>query len=330
MTLTFILRFAVAAMIAMAIASLIASRPAASATLVEAVTVDGDLVTLGDLFDGAGTLADRPVFRSPDPGVDGALPAGDALAAARAAGLDPDPTTITTVRVTRRGLTVDEASIGEQLSRVAATRLRVDPADIAISFDEPVAPVVADASAAEPVAVESWTGGIGSGRFRAVLAIDTGASSIRRVVGGSVVVTVPAAVIVRPIERGGVIGEADVAIERRDRRLVGDATVLDPAEIIGLAARRAFRAGDLVRADQVEPPRLVRRGQLVTLVYESPGIALTARGRALADGAEGELVAVVNEQSRRTIEGIVAGPDEVRILAPPLRTAAAAAAQTVE
>jgi flagella basal body P-ring formation protein FlgA len=327
MTLTFILRFAVAALIAMAIASIIASRPAAAAALLDDVVVETDVVTLGDLFDGAGSLADRPVFRSPDPGVDGALPAADALAAARAAGLEPLPTTIMSVRVIRRGLAYDERAIREWLSTEAASRLGVGYDDVDLRFDSPPAVVHVDASSEEPLTLESWTGGITSGRFRAVLLADVGASARRVVVGGSVVVTQPVAVLVDAVDRGAVIGESDVAIERRDRRQVSDGTVVDPSDLVGMAARRPLRPGDLVRSDQVEPPRVVRRGQLVTMVYKSPGIALTARGRALADAAVGEAVTVVNEQSRRSVEGVAVGPDEVEILAPSLRTTAALAAE---
>jgi flagella basal body P-ring formation protein FlgA len=138
------------------------------------------------------------------------------------------------------------------------------------------------------------------------------------------------AVLTRPLDRGEVIQEADVAVERRDRRTIGEGTVTDPLELVGLATRRPLREGDVVRPDHVEPPRVVRRGQLVTMVYESPGLALTARGRALADGAVGDAVSVINEQSRRTVDATVIGPDKVRIAGPALRTAAAPAAQTVE
>lgn len=83
---------------AMALATLavgfIAMRPVSAAELKRSVVVSTDLVLLGDLFDGAGPLASKPVFRSPELGVSGALPVADALAAASAAGLalDTPPT----------------------------------------------------------------------------------------------------------------------------------------------------------------------------------------------------------------------------------------------
>jgi flagella basal body P-ring formation protein FlgA len=51
----------------------------------------------------------------------------------------------------------------------------------------------------------------------------------------------------------------------------------------------------------------------VTLVYEVPGITLTVRGKATEGGAEGDVISVLNEQSKRTVQGVVSGPGRVII-----------------
>jgi flagella basal body P-ring formation protein FlgA len=86
----------------------------------------------------------------------------------------------------------------------------------------------------------------------------------------------------------------------------------------------------VVLADSVEPPKVVRRGELVTMIYATKGMALSARGRALADAAVGEPVTVLNEQSKRIVEGVAVGPDKVEIGLRSLKTAAAIASRTVE
>lgn len=324
MTVTFLVRFALAAVLAMAIAALIASRPAAAATLLADVTVDGDVVTLGDLFDGAGDLAARPVFRSPDPGVDGMLPARDAIEAARAAGLDPDPTLLTSVRVIRRTSMIDAPALSRLVAEAVAARSGAPLDELSVSFDATPATVPADASSAQPVRIDTITWTEANGRFRVAFLVDTGDSVRRLDLGGIAVRTAEVAVPVRPIARGEIVGERDVVIERRDRSSLDPGAIVDPAEIVGLAARRSLRAGATVTAAMLEEPKIVRRGDIVTLVYETPGLALSARGRALADAAEGESVSVVNEQSRRTVEGVAIGPDRVRIAPRRLHTAAVA------
>ena len=51
----------------------------------------------------------------------------------------------------------------------------------------------------------------------------------------------------------------------------------------------------------------------MTLVYEVPGITLTVRGKAAEGGAEGDVISVLNEQSKRTVQGVVVGPGRVII-----------------
>jgi flagellar basal body P-ring formation protein FlgA len=73
-------------------------------------------------------------------------------------------------------------------------------------------------------------------------------------------------------------------------------------------------------------PELVKRDDTVTIVYQTPGIMLTTRGKAVESGAEGDLIGVLNFQTKRTIQGIVTGPGRVEIAAP---TASGTASRTV-
>lgn len=82
----------------------------------------------------------------------------------------------------------------------------------------------------------------------------------------------------------------------------------DPAEALGLEARVAIYAGKPVRAGDLGPPALVDRNQLVSLVFLSGGLAISAEGRSLGRGSEGDLVQVMNLASRNTVTGRV-GPD---------------------
>ena len=63
-------------------------------------------------------------------------------------------------------------------------------------------------------------------------------------------------------------------------------------------------------------PELVKKNEMVLLHYEVPGIVLTMRGQALESGTDGDLVNVLNIQSKRTIQGTVTGPSQVTVAAP--------------
>jgi flagella basal body P-ring formation protein FlgA len=81
-----------------------------------------------------------------------------------------------------------------------------------------------------------------------------------------------------------------------------------PVLAVGMEARVAIYAGRPVRAQDLGAPALVERNQLVPLIYLSGGLAISTEGRALARGAAGEVIRVMNLSSRNTVNGRV-GPD---------------------
>jgi flagella basal body P-ring formation protein FlgA len=74
-----------------------------------------------------------------------------------------------------------------------------------------------------------------------------------------------------------------------------------------------MHAGQPLRTADLLKPDLVQRDQSVTVIYESPGLYLTTRGKALDNGTEGDVVNVLNPLSKRTVTGIVSGRGQVTI-----------------
>ncbi|WP_181702301.1 flagellar basal body P-ring formation chaperone FlgA [Chthonobacter albigriseus] len=311
---SFLARLLLAAGIAAAIAAGIAIRPAAAAALLRAdVVVTGDVVTLGDLFAGAGDLASTPVFRAPDPGVDGALPASAALAAAAKAGLEVSGVEADTVKVVRASVPLDASAFQHVIARAAASRLGINAADVEVAFDGLVETVHASTLAAEPATILAMSMQGSNGRFAARLAVDLGGGATRTLdFGGTATATVEVPVVSRPVARGAVLTSADVGYARVDRKRAANA-LGDMKAVIGMAASRQLRPGDTLSASDVNAPKVVGRNEYVTIVYERPGLTLTARGRALSDASAGEIVSVLNEQSRRTIQAVAVSAGTVRV-----------------
>jgi flagella basal body P-ring formation protein FlgA len=82
---------------------------------------------------------------------------------------------------------------------------------------------------------------------------------------------------------------------------------------VGMQMRKGLRAGQALRVADLGKPDLVQKDDNVTLIYEAAGIYLTARGKAIDNGTEGDTVTVLNLQSKRTITGTVVGRDQVTI-----------------
>jgi flagella basal body P-ring formation protein FlgA len=102
-------------------------------------------------------------------------------------------------------------------------------------------------------------------------------------------------------------------MERRPRAEVGRDIVTGRQQVVGLAARGTMQPGRPIRVADLMKPDLIQRNDAVTLVYEVPGIMLTIRGKAIDGGAEGDVISVLNEQSKRTVQGTIVAPGRVLI-----------------
>lgn len=87
----------------------------------------------------------------------------------------------------------------------------------------------------------------------------------------------------------------------------------DPAEALGLEARVTIYPGRPIRAEDLGPPALVDRNQIVPLVYETGGLSILTEGRALERGGEGDLIRIMNIGSRTTVSGRVGADGVVRV-----------------
>ncbi|WP_084395905.1 flagellar basal body P-ring formation chaperone FlgA [Henriciella aquimarina] len=75
--------------------------------------------------------------------------------------------------------------------------------------------------------------------------------------------------------------------------------------LIGREVRRTVYAGQEVSMQNTQPARVIERNQVVTLKYIRGGLEITTSGRAMAEAAVNETVAVMNLQSRQMVHGIV-------------------------
>jgi flagellar basal body P-ring formation protein FlgA len=83
-----------------------------------------------------------------------------------------------------------------------------------------------------------------------------------------------------------------------------------------MQARKQLRAGQALKVADLAKPDLVQRDGNVTLIYETTGLYLTIRGKALENGTEGDVVTVLNLQSKRTVSGVVTGRGQVTVSVP--------------
>lgn len=114
-------------------------------------------------------------------------------------------------------------------------------------------------------------------------------------------ITAEVAVLARAVRRGEFVGPADIRWQRQDITRTPDALGRsDPHS--GLVSRRNIAAGTVLRANMLERPLAVRRGDRVTIQSARPGLLIESAGEALSDARAGDSVRVRNATSRRLIQ----------------------------
>ena len=298
------------------------ARPALRAS----VTVQGDLVRIGDLVENSGPVANVAVFRAPDLGTSGAVATDRIVDAIRPYQLiDIDTRGLSEVTVARasRAITLDEISdgIADALSRQYKLG---DPRHIGLSFDRALRTLQVEANATGPLQVLALNYDARTNRFDVTLDLPSSPILHRQPprFTGTATETVDVLAVDRPVERGQILQAADLTTLRRPK--AQGSGINEPAAAIGLAARHPLRPGQPLAAADLMKPEIVARNDTVTLIYQAPGLMLTLRGQAQDSGALGDTIGVLNVQTKRVVQGVISGPGKVTVAAATLHLAAAA------
>lgn len=119
-------------------------------------------------------------------------------------------------------------------------------------------------------------------------------------------------VLKRAIATGEVFTADTLAMETRNIDQVAG-PVANAERVAGYSARHYLAAGSILTSADILSPRLVRRGDAVTLLAKIGGVEVRAQGKAMGDGGAGDRVSVENQASRRTMRGQVLGNGEIEV-----------------
>jgi flagellar basal body P-ring formation protein FlgA len=301
-------------------------------TLKPAVTIVGEIVRIGDLVENAGAAANVPIFRAPDLGQTGRVAVERVIEAVLPHEIvNMETRGLTDVVVTRASTTITAKDIETRITQALAGRQRnTDAGNLTLSFDNEPRPMHIEPGT--ELRIARMTFDPRSGRFDVVFERAGNRNLLRYT--GTYSETFEAAVLARPLTAGEVVRAADVNIVRRPKPEFAANIMTTADQAIGLAARRPMRQGDVLRQNDLAKAELVARNDNVTITFQVPGITLTMRGKALEGGGQGDTINVLNVQSKRPVQGKIAGPGHVIVTATtlvsvtPATTAPRLAAQT--
>jgi flagella basal body P-ring formation protein FlgA len=117
----------------------------------------------------------------------------------------------------------------------------------------------------------------------------------------------------RSLSRNEQLGRDDVQVVERDLSDLHYGYLDSPEQAVGMQMTRALPAGQILTPQLVKAPKVIERGDRVTLMAESGGITVRMRGEALADGAQGERLRVRALNSKRIVEGLVLSAGVVKV-----------------
>lgn len=122
-----------------------------------------------------------------------------------------------------------------------------------------------------------------------------------------------AAVAARTIEKGRIITAGDVKSTRININRLKPGAITNLYEAVGLICNRRLRPGQLILSKDLVKESMVKKDDMVTIVAESGRIKVSSLGQAKEDGARGEVIAVLNLNSKKTVMARVVDTNRVEV-----------------
>lgn len=132
-------------------------------------------------------------------------------------------------------------------------------------------------------------------------------------VTGKVSVLADVLVLRTSARRGDSLNAGDVELVERDISSLSRGYLEDPAELEGKILKRAVSNGMVLTPGLLEAPRVVRRGDRVTLVARQGSLAVRMQGEAVMDGRPGERIRVRALNSEKIVEGTVMDAGVIKV-----------------
>lgn len=195
--------------------------------------------------------------------------------------------------------TADERAVARELAK-ALTRTTGETGNVNLSS---AVPALASPKAA--IAVSELDFDARSRRFTAMVA----SGDERMQVAGRFVAVQRVPVLRQRLAAGEEIRAADLGwLEVETARMSGD--IIDNADgALGMAVKRDLMAGQPIRARDLTRPVMVAKGAMVTMTFQSQFMSLSATGRAIEGGGRGDVIQVMNLQSKKVVFATVTGPN---------------------
>jgi len=292
-------------------------------TLKPAAKIHADTIKLSEIASAADAAASRwetigaiEVARSPQPGQTRFVSVDYIRIRLKQAGLDMDRMLFqgpADVRVTREAITLPVKRIHKAIETAIVQQMPWPPEDVtinAIRFDESIQlPTGVLTYRIVPNRKEDFLG-------KTILNLHfyVDGKPVRKVwAHANISVMADVVTLVRPLGKHQHVEMADLALERRDLAGLPSDAIRRIEDAVGNRTVRMIYPDTVLRTSMISMPPVVNRGDVVKIVASSGAMTITATGLVKEQGRKGDLVRVVNTDSKRIVTARVAGPGTVEV-----------------
>ncbi len=293
--------------------AMLSATTALAAPLLKAeVSVNHPVVTIGDMFDDAGLLAETALFRAPALGTTGMVSLEAVRAAAGKAGLDDYLSDgVMAVKVERRAAVVDATEFTNLIEGDLNFRgLLPAGAEVEATFGGGAISYNAE-DVAVPVTLTTLRWQPGSRDFAArfnIAGVDLPVD-----VSGTIDLMVEAPHLATTLKAGEVLTPADIEMKRVPFDYADQSGIGSIDDLVGKELRRNGRAGLMLKLADVMDRLTVRRNTQVTVLLKVGPMTLSVVGQSLADASAGQPVQVMNSVTKKILNGVAMADGTVTI-----------------
>ena len=284
----------------------------AAPVLKSEVSVNHPIVTIGDMFDDAGLLAETALFRAPAPGTTGMVSLEAVRAAATRAGLDDYLSDgVLAVKVERRTAVIDTTEFTNLIEGDLNFRgLLPAGAEVEARFNGGALSYNAE-DVAVPVTLTALRWQPGSRAFAARFSIAGIDAPVD--VTGIIDLMVEVPHLAATLKAGAVLMPGDIEMKKVPFDYADQSGIETAEDLIGKELKRNGRAGLMLKAADVMERLTVRRNTQVTVLLKTGPMTLTVVGQSLADASAGQPVQVMNTVTKKILNGVAMADGTVAI-----------------
>ena len=123
----------------------------------------------------------------------------------------------------------------------------------------------------------------------------------------------PVLVARHPLARNSRVTATDLELVERNLANLPHGYYATQEPVVGQLAKRTIAAASVITPTMLTPPKLVQRGETVSILAESGPLQIRGQGKALTDGKAGELIKIRADGSQRVIDGTVVSRGVVKV-----------------